>query len=90
MTATTLQALELTNGQELAQLMERGAERLVIKPSNSPSDLIARLYLRALGRQPTAPEMALANDLVGKPIQTAGVEDLLWGLAMLPEFQLIY
>jgi len=28
--------------------------------------------------------------LVGQPAQQAGVEDLLWTVTMLPEFQLIY
>jgi hypothetical protein len=28
--------------------------------------------------------------MVGQPALPAGVEDLLWSVAMLPEFQLIY
>ena len=35
-------------------------------------------------------EKEMAKELVGEPPQQAGLEDLLWGLAMLPEFQLIY
>ena len=42
------------------------------------------------GRKPTADELQLAREIVGQPAQPAGVEDLLWGLTMLPEFQLIY
>jgi hypothetical protein len=34
--------------------------------------------------------LQLAREVVGQPIQPAGVEDLLWSVAMLPEFQLIY
>jgi hypothetical protein len=48
------------------------------------------LYEKALGRKPTGPELQLAREVVGQPIQPAGVEDLLWSVAMLPEFQLIY
>ena len=32
----------------------------------------------------------MAKEVVGQPARPAGVEDLLWALAMLPEFQLIY
>jgi hypothetical protein len=32
----------------------------------------------------------MARDLVGSPARKEGVEDLLWAMTMLPEFQLIY
>jgi hypothetical protein len=32
----------------------------------------------------------MAMDLVSQPPRREGVEDLLWTMAMLPEFQLIY
>ncbi|MDB6123155.1 MAG: hypothetical protein JWQ71_2148 [Pedosphaera sp.] len=86
--ATTLQALELTNGRELSELMKRGSEKLMAEASDK--DLVSRLYVRALGRKPTGEELKLAGEVVGKPIQPAGVEDLLWSVTMLPEFQLIY
>jgi mono/diheme cytochrome c family protein len=86
--ATTLQALELTNGRELSELMKKGSEKLMTE--NSDKDLVTRIYMRALGRKPTGDEMKLAQEMVGKPLQGAGVEDLLWAVTMLPEFQLIY
>ena len=49
--ATTLQALELTNGETLADTLRRGAENLLAAPSNG--DLISALYEKALGRKPT-------------------------------------
>ena len=52
--------------------------------------LAARLYQHAVGRKPTAGELKLAEELVGAPAKKEGVEDLLWAMAMLPEFQLIY
>ena len=87
--ATTLQALELTNGETLAKILHRGAEQL-ITPDSSPGELVDRLYRRALGRLPRATEKALATDLLGQPARQDGLEDLLWAMAMLPEFQLIY
>ena len=87
--ATTLQALELTNGQELAGRLKAGAEKILAEPA-APEALVARVYTRALGRPPGLAELPLALDLLGRPVQPAGVEDLLWAVTMLPEFQLIY
>ena len=87
--ATTLQALELTNGGTLARLLARGAERL-LAAQPTPGPLIDGLYQQALGRPPTVPERAVAAECVGQPATKEGVEDLLWTVAVLPEFQLIY
>jgi hypothetical protein len=89
-TATTLQALELTNGETLGKVVQRGAEKLLAQKPASNAELVSRLYRQALGRRPTAEESQLADGLLGKPAQKEGVEDLLWAMSMLPEFQLIY
>ena len=87
--ATTLQALELTNGKTLADVLLHGAEKLAAtKPE--PDELVERLYRRAFGRSPTGPERLLAVNLAGRPVQKQGVEDLLWAMVMLPEFQVLY
>jgi len=88
--ATTLQALELTNGETLANVLKRGAENLLASPATAQGDLIPTLYEKALGRKPTGLELQLARGMVGQPVQPAGVEDFLWAVTMLPEFQLIY
>jgi len=89
--ATTLQALELTNGADLANLLKRGAERVLSENGSVPGrELVRQLYFKALGREPSAKEMQLARELVGEKPEMAGVEDLMWSIAMLPEFQLIY
>ena len=87
--ATTLQALELTNGGTLSDLLKRGAENLSQHTGNS-RDLVQQIYQQALGRKPTAAEIKMAEEVVGKPVKQEGVEDLLWAMTMLPEFQLIY
>jgi hypothetical protein len=88
-TATTLQAVELTNGATLANLVERAAFRFTDQ-ARSSRDLINLLYERAFGRRPTPAENELALNLVSEPPRRDGVADLLWSMAMLPEFQLIY
>jgi hypothetical protein len=87
--ATTLQALELTNGETLAKILHRGAEQLVAADT-LPGELIDRLYRNALSRPPGATEKAMAIDLLGQPTRQEGVEDFVWAMVMLPEFQLIY
>ncbi|MBI5758153.1 MAG: DUF1549 domain-containing protein [Planctomycetales bacterium] len=88
--ATTLQTLELTNGNTLATQLTRGAQHWLVANPSSPRDLIQQLYATALGRAPSSNELATATELLGEPLITEGVEDLLWVLAMLPEFQLVY
>src|SRR5262245_15132168 len=88
--ATTLQALELTNGDTLTKLLRRGAEKVLAGKPASSQALVKELYRKALGREPTRAEMQLAEKFLGGEIKNEGVEDLLWAMVMLPEFQLIY
>jgi hypothetical protein len=87
--ATTLQGLELTNGSTLNDMIAQGAQRWS-QEAHTPAELVDGLYLRALGRHPTPVERQAAIGLVGTPVQPNGVEDLLWAMVMLPEFQLVY
>jgi hypothetical protein len=88
--ATTLQALELTNGSTLAVLLQEAAHQILTEAVPSSASLVQGLYAHTLSRSPSAGELALATELVGSPAHAAGVEDLLWALTALPEFQLIY
>ncbi len=88
-TATTLQGLELTNGATLAGLLQQGAAHLLAVSGGSSRALVDSLYLQALGRKPSRAERRLTLDMVGSPATREGLEDLLWSLSMLPEFQLI-
>jgi hypothetical protein len=87
--ATTLQGLEMTNGAVLNQKLNTGA-RYWADQKLGPDQLVSRLYTTALGREPNASELQTARTLLGQPLDTQGIEDLLWVLVMLDEFQLIY
>lgn len=87
--ATTLQALELTNGSSLNERLQKGAEKLLRETSRTTDEWVREIYLRALGRPPSPSEQRLAAELVGSPVRPAGIEDLIWALTLLPEFQLI-
>ena len=64
---TTLQALDLANGQILADTLTRGAANLLKEnPKASGEMLVETVYLRALCRKPTGEEMATAREIVGE------------------------
>ena len=88
--ATTLQGLELTNGDTLDRILKRGATKLLKGHNGLTAKLVEDVFTKSLGRPPTKKELALAVELIGAPAKAEGVEDLLWSVAMLPEFQLIY
>jgi len=88
-TATTAQLIELSNGKPLADLMARGGQEWVKQRKGSES-IIGSIFSSALGRLPSKMEIKTAHKIVGDPINAKGVEDLLWMLAMHPEFQLIH
>lgn len=87
--ATTLQALELSNGATLDERLKQGSDRWFGNEGKNPDQLVKRLFAGAFGRAPTPQEVAAAKELLGKPVTKDGVQDLLWAVTMLPEFQLI-
>ncbi|ADB17842.1 protein of unknown function DUF1549 [Pirellula staleyi DSM 6068] len=88
--ATTLQALELTNGSTLDDMLTRGAKHWLTQEKTSPEMLVTRIYEQAVGRAPTTSEREIAVTVMGNQPDVNGVKDLLWIVLMLPEFQLVY
>jgi len=81
---TTLEAINLANGPELADLLKAGAANLHGKAA--PRKLIETTYLAALSRKPTEPEIQVATDILGQSPTAEATEDFLWSVFMLPEF----
>src|SRR5438270_402979 len=69
---TTLQALDLSNGQTLSDLLTRGAGTL-LKTHAKDDRLIEDIYQRALCRRPTATELATARSVGGSPMTNDGI-----------------
>ena len=86
---STLEAIDLSNGQALTNLLAAGAAKLKKRPWSSPEELARWLYLSALSREPAPAELKVAAGMVGAEISEQGVADLLWAVCMLPEFQTI-
>jgi hypothetical protein len=95
--STVLQSLELVNGKALTDRLREGAKMLLASDLGREEDtgkVIERLYVRALSRNPSHDEIALAQPLLGSPkdkpsARQEGWEDFLWMLFMSPEFQFV-
>jgi hypothetical protein len=85
---TTLQALDLSNGEIITSTLQRGAEQL-LKQQSEPARLIDSLYWQAFSRAPTAEELSTAQAFLSEKPSALAVADLLWAIVMQPEFQLI-
>jgi hypothetical protein len=85
---TTLQAIDLSNGDILAGYLSRGAKRLV-NQGKSSDELIEWLYRFALSRVPTAGERVVLLEVAGDGRDPVAIEDLLWMVFMQPEFQIV-
>ena len=81
---TTLEAINLANGPELAALLKAGAANLQGKAA--PRELIENTYLAALSRKPTDSEVRIAMEILGETPTPEATEDFLWSIFMLPEF----
>jgi hypothetical protein len=87
---STLEAIDLANGAQVAKILSSGSANLLQRDwGKQPVDNFVRwLYVQALSRYPTAAEQAIAEEILGDEKLTArGIEDLLWAVVMLPEFQ---
>ena len=87
--ANLLQALELTNGDHFYNALSAGARKWKERyPSGR--ELIIEVYKKALGREPAANEIKVAFEMLGPTPDDGAIEDFLWAVMLLPEFQLIY
>lgn len=87
--ANLLQALELTNGNKFTETLRKGAKEWKAKYPDTEK-LTTELYQKALGRKPTEKELAAAKKVLGSKPSEEGIQDLVWAMALIPEFQLIY
>jgi hypothetical protein len=87
--ATTLQALELTNGATLDTRLHKAAARFAPEAARDVNAWADRVYRYAFSRPPTAAEREIAAEMLGRTPTTDSIADFLWAIVNLPEFQLI-
>ena len=85
---TLSQTLHMAVGDTVGnRLGSGGVVQRLIESKSSAEEIIAELYIRALGRQPTAAEMAATREIVGANVKDPAVfEDLFWSLLNATEF----
>jgi hypothetical protein len=79
--STVLQALELVNGGVLAGRLKEGAKTLLASDLGREEDtakVVRTLYLRALGREPSEEETALARPLLSPPMERRATRQEGW------------
>jgi hypothetical protein len=87
---TTLEAMDLNNGQILTSRLEEGARAILKEKSGiSTTALIQWLYAFAYSRSPSATEIAVAQEALGAPPGVSSLQDLLWAMLVQPEFQMV-
>ena len=85
---TLLQAMELTNGALLNETLVAGAKEWGTRYEN-PQLLTDAIFEQSFGRAPTDDERKIANEILTDSVDTEAVQDLLWAVILLPEFQFI-
>ena len=86
--ATLLQAMELTNGTKLNETLVQASKQWVTKFTN-PQALVEAIYLQTLGRNVNDAEHQVALKLFANEVKEDAVQELLWAIVLLPEFQFI-
>ncbi|MFD2202629.1 DUF1549 domain-containing protein [Shivajiella indica] len=87
--ASLLQSLELSNGERLFTVLEKGAAEW----SNQylSGEVIAEeFYRKALLRKPNQKELKIAKEALGNRPDPEQIQDFFWAVLLLPEFQIIY
>lgn len=87
---TTLEAIDLSNGEALARVLRQGANKLSQRDWDSPQQFVTWLYHFTLSRDPSEAELATLAESLGPEMSTEAIEDVLWAVFMLPEFQLVH
>jgi hypothetical protein len=85
---TTLQAIDLANGEILSQYLAQGAKNLANQRAGK-QNFVSWLYEYALGRKPSLGEKKLIQTIANDSQNPQQVEDLLWLVFMQPDFQII-
>ena len=86
---TTLEAIDLANGQTLADALAKGAKKLSSEKWPNTDAFVTQLFKTALTRLPTKDELSAMHEALGDQLTEQGVQDALWSVCMMPEFQFV-
>ena len=86
---STLEAIDLSNGQTFATALARGGQTLAGQDWTNRTELIDHIFQFALSRQPTPDELQTVESFVSIQPNAQEIEDLLWAILIMPEFMLV-
>ena len=86
---TTLEAIDLSNHESLARMIEAGAKQWAANYAESPRELTEDLFVAALSRPPTEAELQTVLESLGDQPTVQAVEDLMWAVFVTPEFMMV-
>ncbi len=86
---TTLEAIDLANGETLAQALTHGAKKLSSSSWEKTSEMIQYVFQFAFSRNPTEAELKVIQEAMGDSPSVEQIQDMLWAVCMTPEFLLI-
>jgi hypothetical protein len=86
---TTIGQTTFGDGQILNTRLQLGSEKWLLA-SLRKDRLTDSLFMNFLGRTPTMRERRATNTLLSEKPDGSEIQDLVWALTLLPEFQLIY
>ncbi|NRB49069.1 MAG: DUF1549 domain-containing protein [Saprospiraceae bacterium] len=87
-TSTLLQSLLLTNSALFHDKIKEAAQAW-LAAGQPPMEAVEELYVQALGRQPNPREKRILRKQLKSAEPEEFLEDVIWSLVLLPEFQLI-
>jgi uncharacterized membrane protein len=87
--ANLLQALELSNGDRLFDVLEKGA--IHWRDKYTRGEIISEeFYKKILLRKPSQKELEITKQVLGDFPEPEQIQDFFWAVLLLPEFQIIY
>ena len=84
-----LQGLTLSNNEFLHDAIGKAANYWLNNHPTAKDPIIESLYMYALGRSPSTDEQKLLDTIIGESLTHEKMEDLIWAILLLPEFQFI-
>ena len=85
---STLQAIDLANGAILDKILATGGSKM-LSEAQGRSGFVESSFQIAICREPSEREARLARSILGESPTADTVQDFLWTLVMLPEFQFV-
>lgn len=86
---TTLEAIDLANGETLAAALATGASTISRRSDLTGEKLVRELFLAALSRPPSDGELETIIEVIGSQPTEQSIADVLWAICMMPEFVMV-